>query len=255
MVRLGLQLDGAPFTSLSSLNCPVTLGGNPAFLKVTNEPEELAGARALERWGGDGAVHVLARDGNAIVLERAGRTLRSVVSHDIEATRIICAVADRLHRHRVEGLEDFPTLRVWFSSLFADTSPRFDQVREIAGRLLEHHSQPVLLHGDLHHENVLHHDERGWLAIDPKGLLGPREFDYCTIFTNPSRRLALTHFDARLKIVAATAHIDHADLLCWIAAWSALSATWDREDAESSASSFSHVITEIALDRLRTHTR
>jgi aminoglycoside/hydroxyurea antibiotic resistance kinase len=42
-----------------------------------------------------------------------------------------------------------------------------------------------VLHGDLHHGNVLDFGLRGWLAIDPKGLLGERGFDFANIFTNP----------------------------------------------------------------------
>jgi streptomycin 6-kinase len=49
---------------------------------VNNEPEELIGVRALDKWGGNGAVRVLVRDGNATVLERAGQTLRSLVRDD-----------------------------------------------------------------------------------------------------------------------------------------------------------------------------
>jgi streptomycin 6-kinase len=32
----------------------------------------------------------------------------------------------------------------------------------------------VVLHGDLHHENILWDEVDGWLAIDPKGVVGPR---------------------------------------------------------------------------------
>ena len=38
------------------------------------------------------------------------------------------------------------------------------------------------LHGDLHHDNVLDFGPRGWLAIDPHGLLGERGFDFANIF-------------------------------------------------------------------------
>jgi streptomycin 6-kinase len=31
-----------------------------------------------------------------------------------------------------------------------------------------------LLHGDLHHENMLFDASRGWVAIDPKGVIGPK---------------------------------------------------------------------------------
>ncbi|MGH7918781.1 MAG: aminoglycoside phosphotransferase family protein [Candidatus Dormibacteraceae bacterium] len=250
VVRLGLQRDGDPFRSLSSLVCRVTVEGRPAFLKVTNEPEELTGARALQKWAGHGAVRVLARDGNAMVLERAGATLRSSVADDIAATQVLCAVARRLHAHTPTGLQEFPALRRWFASLFADTTPRFDRVRAIADRLLDRVTAPVLLHGDLHQENVLDGGDRGWLAIDPKGIVGAREFDYCNIFTNWTRQQALRHFDTRLDLVTRIAAIDRADLLRWIAAWSALSGIWHLEDRHPAPASFPHAITDLALARL-----
>lgn len=253
LARLGLRPDGAVFSSLTSLLRPVTLDGQPALLKVTNEPEELDGTHALQAWHGQGAVRVLARQGNAIVLERAGSPLRAVVTQDEAATRALCSVAERLHSHTPEVLDPFPTLRNWFASLFTDTTARFDQVRTIAEKLLEHPSRPVLLHGDLHHDNVLDGADRGWLAIDAKGIVGPREFDYCHLFTNWAPQHALTHFDARRRIVAATANIAHAHLLRWIAAWSALSGMWHLEDGDPARAAFPHAITDLALERLEAH--
>ncbi|MFZ0218179.1 MAG: aminoglycoside phosphotransferase family protein [Candidatus Dormiibacterota bacterium] len=253
VARLELQPDGDSFSSPSSLLRPVTVLGRPALLKVTNEPEELAGSRALEKWDGNGAVRVLARDGNAVVLERAGRPLRSLVSDDGAATRVLCAVARRLHGHTLWGLDEFPSLRRWFSSLFRDTHPRFDRVRAIADRLLDRSTSPILLHGDLHHDNVLDGAGRGWLAIDPKGIVGAREFDYCNIFTNWAPRQAVEHFDSRLGIVAATAAIDRCDLLRWVASWSALSGIWHLEDGDEARAAFPHTIMELALARLRAH--
>jgi hypothetical protein len=46
----------------------------------------------------------------------------------------------------------------------------------------------VVLHGDMHHENILKFSSRGWLAIDPKGLVGERGFDYANIFCKPRQR-------------------------------------------------------------------
>ena len=40
--------------------------------------------------------------------------------------------------------------------------------------LLHRYPETFLLHGDLHHENILLDEERGWLAIDPKGVMGPK---------------------------------------------------------------------------------
>jgi streptomycin 6-kinase len=58
-------------------------------------------------------------------------------------------------------------------------------VQSVANVLLSSPQDEVVLHGDLHHGNILDFGTRGWLAIDPKGLLGERGFDYANIFTNP----------------------------------------------------------------------
>lgn len=41
------------------------------------------------------------------------------------------------------------------------------------------------LHGNLHHDNALNFRARGWLALDPKQLVGERGVDFANIFTNP----------------------------------------------------------------------
>ncbi len=251
VVRLGLRSDGTTFSSLSSLLRPVILDGHPAFLKVTNEPEELAGARALERWAGHGAVRVLRRNHNAIVLERAGPSLRSVASSDQNATAILCSVAARLHARTPTDLRGFPTLRRWFQSLFIDETPRFEPVREIADQLLARPDRRVLLHGDIHAENVLDGGGRGWLAIDPKGIVGARAFDYCNIFTNWTLEQVISNFEARLRVVSAVTGIDCLDLLRWIASWSALSGLWHLESGHEVAAALPHAVTDLALRRLR----
>ena len=94
----------------------------------------------------------------------------------------------------------------------------------------------MVLHGDLHHDNVLDFASSGWLAIDPKGLLGERGFDFANIFTNPD----LGHpehyvarvpsiFKLRLAIVTEIAGINRERLLQWIIAWCGLSAIWSLE--------------------------
>ena len=90
-----------------------------------------------------------------------------------------------------------------------------------------------VLHGDLHHGNVLDFGRRGWLAIDPKGLVGERGFDFANIFTNPDLADAAPpvavlpdRFARRLGIVAAAASLERRRLLQWVLAWTGLSAAW-----------------------------
>ena len=90
----------------------------------------------------------------------------------------------------------------------------------------------VVLHGDIHHDNILHFGDRGWRAIDPKGLRGERAFDYANLFCNPAHDIAVdpVRFERRVVLVADAAGLDRRRLLQWILAWSGLSAVWLMED-------------------------
>jgi streptomycin 6-kinase len=61
---------------------------------------------------------------------------------------------------------------------------------EIARTLLASPREVVPLHGDVHHGNILVFEERGWLAFDPKRLMGERGFDYANLFCNPNDTVA-----------------------------------------------------------------
>ncbi|MCA9796461.1 MAG: 3'-kinase, partial [Candidatus Eremiobacteraeota bacterium] len=60
-----------------------------------------------------------------------------------------------------------------------------------------------LLHGDLHHDNILHHPGRGWLAIDPKGVVGEPAFDLACALLNPVWLPDLVEDPGRLSAMAA----------------------------------------------------
>ena len=103
----------------------------------------------------------------------------------------------------------------------------------IARQLLAEPRDVLVLHGDLHHDNVLDFGERGWLAIYPRCLRGERGFDYANIFTNPdmadpSQPVAIRpeHFARRLAMVTARSGVPRHRLLQWILAWTGLSAAW-----------------------------
>jgi streptomycin 6-kinase len=102
----------------------------------------------------------------------------------------------------------------------------------------------------MHHENVLCFGNRGWFAIDPKGLIGERGYDYANIFRNPDEQTALApgRFDARLERVSVEAHLDPDRLLRWIIAHAALSSAWSMEDGGRPA--WSLAVLEVALNKL-----
>jgi streptomycin 6-kinase len=105
----------------------------------------------------------------------------------------------------------------------------------IARKLLQRPEDIVVLHGDIHHGNVLDADSRGWVAIDPKRLVGERGFDYANLFCNPDRQIATApqRLSRQASVVAKAAGLDRTRLLQWIAAWSGLLAIWRLEDGET----------------------
>ena len=90
----------------------------------------------------------------------------------------------------------------------------------------------VELHGDMHHGNVLRFGSRGWLAIDPKGLIGERGFDYANIFCNPDDQTAAmsSRLARQISVVAKAADLVPNRLLSWVLAWAGLSVAFSIED-------------------------
>jgi streptomycin 6-kinase len=223
--------------------------GEPAMLKVATHEEERSGGVLMEWWAGDGAARVLARDDDAVLLERAEGTASLAemarTERDEEACRVLCAVAARLHAPRPKPLPELVPLAHWFRDLEPAAAVHggiLVRCAATARSLLSEPREVGVLHGDLHHGNVLDFGERGWLAIDPKRLVGERGFDFANIFTNPdlddpTRPVATEpdRFARRLQVVTEAAGLERQRLLRWILAWTGLSAAWFLGDGDSAA--------------------
>jgi streptomycin 6-kinase len=245
--RWSLTPDGSPIVTRSGRLLPVRQRGEPAMLRLATEAEESSGVGLMEWWDGDGAARVLARDGDVLLLERAegAASLADMARDgcDEEACRVLCAVAARLHARRTKPLPELVPLPHWFRELDAAAATRggvLVRCAQTAHALLAEPQEIGVLHGDLHHDNVLDFGARGWLAIDPKGLLGERGFDFANIFTNPdladpTRPVAVEPgcFARRLEVVAEAARLERERLLRWILAWTGLSAAWFLNDGDS----------------------
>jgi streptomycin 6-kinase len=240
--RWRLAPDGGPIATRSSDLMPVRRAGMPAMLKIARSAEERRGARLMAWWQGDGAARVLARDGDALLLERApgtsSLTEMARSGQDDEATRILCAVAARLHVPR-EGRARpaLVPLEGWFVMLARAASAEGGILGPAAAAARELLSEPrdiTVLHGDIHHANVLDFGPRGWLAIDPKGLIGERGFDFANIFCNPDPRTAANpgRLTRQASIVANTARMERTRLLTWILAYAGLSAAWSMDEGD-----------------------
>ena len=258
LTRWQLTPDGDPIATHSSRLLPVRWRGEPAMLKVIIEPEERHGHVLMSWWNGDGAARVLAQEPEALLLERAtgARSLAAYArdGRDDEATRILCAAIARLHGHAKPRPPNLIPLQEWFAEL----EPAARQHGGVLARsaatareLLAHPQDIVALHGDIHHGNVLDFGARGWLAIDPKGLIGERGFDYANIFCNPDlvTATAPSCFARRVDVMVEVAGLDRVRLLQWVLAWAGLSAAWFLGAAAHPELDFK--IAELAADELR----
>ena len=238
-----LTPDGPGFTTQGgSRLLPVRWRGEPAILKVASHDEERRGGKLMEWYSGTGAARVLARKGDALLLERliGKRTLSDMARHgkDDDATRILCRTAIALHAPRDQPRpNDLVPLDIWFRTLEIAASHHggmFATCAGVARSLLAEQREPVVLHGDLHHGNVLDGGARGWLVIDPKGLLGERGFEYANLFRNPDLETALApgQIGRRARIVAREADLDGGRVLNWVVAYAGLGAAWSLEEGD-----------------------
>jgi streptomycin 6-kinase len=228
----------------------VTFAGETAVLKLLtpNGEEEKVGAIALDYWGGHGAVRLLRHDDQAHLMEYAdGENLVPLVKagNDEQATEIIADVLNQLHETNREPPEGLYPLKRWFRSLFKqaeqDRQAGIDSVfirgARLAEELLDDPREVRVLHGDIHHENIRFKDGRGWLAFDPKGLVGERTFDVANTFCNP---LDMQHDwvvnEARVLTTAGIfsekLKIEPERILAFTFIYLCLSASWILEDGK-----------------------
>lgn len=237
LARWSLTTDGAPLTTrFGNHLLPVRYDGAPAMLKIAVHEEERRGGELMEWWGGDGAARVLARDGDALLMERltGARSLSAMArsGDDDEATRILCQTAQALHRPRREPApRSLIPLGDWFRALEPAASQHggtFQRSAAVAKSLLGTAGDPVVLHGDFHHDNVLDGGARGWLVIDPKGLMGEAGFEYANLFRNPDIDIALAtgQLRRRARIVVNETGLEMKRLLQWVLAYAGLGAAW-----------------------------
>jgi streptomycin 6-kinase len=226
----------------------VDFNGATVVLKILNEigiADEGGGAVALSCFNGKGAVRLLHHDNGAHLLEYVGGTdLVPMVQegNDEQATLIIADVLNQLHSaYTGTQPENLRTLRSWFRALFkqaeqdkqAGINSIYVRAAPVADVLLSKPQHETVLHGDIHHENIRYHEQRGWLVFDPKGLYGERTYDAANILYNPGMPELVQNEERLLrisKILADKMKIDHNRVLAFVYVYGALSASWSSED-------------------------
>jgi streptomycin 6-kinase len=110
-----------------------------------------------------------------------------------------------------------------------------DQAEALFAELIASMSEPVLLHGDLHHENILSANRQPWLAIDPKGLMGEPAYETGALLRNPMPRLLNMDrpgqvLARRIEQLSDHLELDRARIRGWALAQAVLAASWTLED-------------------------
>ena len=205
--------------------------------------DERRGPEFLAWRDGHGSVRVLDSHGTVLLLEDAGRY--SLLDHlnehgDDSATAIAVQVLAALHAPSAEPAPgSLQALEKRFAALFAMATsisdPLVAEAAELAGALLRGQRGVRPLHGDFHHQN-LWLSPRGWLAIDPKGLVGDPAYDVANMFCNPLDRDDLRTEPARIGSMASAFAVmldrDAPTVLRWAFVHACLSASWHFEDGE-----------------------
>ena len=202
---------------------------------------------ALKVYAGEGAVKLLDSDSQRgfLLLERLQPgTMLLEEEDDKKATTLAIEVMQRLWKKAPEQ-HAFLSVRDWgrgFERLrrtFKCGSGPFPEVlvskaERLFAELCDSMEPDVVLHGDLHHWNIMKHGEE-WLAIDPKGIVGEPAYEIGAWMRNPYTEIPkipdLKKFQKRrLEQFAAELGFDRRRLRDWSFAQEMLSAWWSYED-------------------------
>jgi streptomycin 6-kinase len=181
--------------------------GEDAVLKISFPHGESAHeGDALERWNGAGAVRLLAQDRlrRALLIERCrpGTPLQEMEHH--EALSVMIGLLPRLWLpagapfrsladEAAQWIESIP--RHWEAFNRPFERKLVDAAVTLLAELAASQGDQVLLHQDLHAENVLRAEREPWLVIDPKPLAGEREFSPASVI----RGLKLGHSERGVR--------------------------------------------------------
>ena len=196
----------------------VAVRDRPLALKLSPPGQGIeAEIAALRAMAGRGVVALHRADAaeGAMLLARAmpGIRLLDLARRDDDAaTRIAAELIAALPGAPPAGMP-FAEAAGWGRALVAGTG-RLDpglldraacELRDLVASA----PAPLLLHGDLHHANILRDGDR-WAAVDPKGLLGERAAEAACLLRNPADAALLARAPRRAAIIAETAGLDRA---------------------------------------------
>ena len=233
------------FETESSLIAFGLRDAEPVVLKVVKQPcDEWRSGEVASAFGGRGMARVLEYEEGAALFERIvpGTELVELVrqGNDAAATEILADVIASMSPNAAPSW--CPTVHDWARGFtwYVDSgdtqipAPLVHRAAEIYTELCATQRTTRLLHGDLQHYNVLRDQHRGWLAIDPKGVVGEVEYEMGAMLRNPLELPAILSKQAgieqRIGILCDRLGLDAGRALRWAFAQAVLSAIWGVQD-------------------------
>lgn len=227
--------------------------GTPAVLKIGwPDGEAVDQIPALRHYAGHGMVRLLEADasGGALLLERLAPGTTLVGMEDDErataiAAELMCAIWQGPGGAPPPD-HPFPTIADWINGMqrmrahFGGGTGPFprlivEEAEALFADLLASQATPVLLHGDLHHDNILSAERAPWLAIDPKGIIGEPAYEVGSLLRNPLPQLLERPnpgqvMARRVDQLAERLGFERSRVRGWGLAQAVLSAWWSVED-------------------------
>jgi streptomycin 6-kinase len=223
-------------------------GATAVVLKlVKHESDEWYSGEIVQAFAGRGVARVYEHTAGALLLERLspGHLLVDVgrAIGDEAATEVVASVIAAM---TPDGAPTWcPTVAEWGSSFerYLATNDAWvppalvTRAQQTFTDLCQSQRAPRLLHGDLQHSNILYDGHRGWLAVDPKGVVGELEYELGAVLRNPQEEPSLfanaATTERRVTQLSAALHVDPTRVLRWAFAQAVLSAIWVWEDGAS----------------------
>ena len=242
---------GPPFALSFNYVAPVVhADGRQLVVKVCSLTDEFPQQpEALRLVDGHGMVRLVDCDTTEeiILLERLmPGTMLSEVEDDELSTSCAISVMQKIwcpvpKNHPFKTVQDwgkgFDRLRQRYGG---GTGPfpkvLLEQAETLYRELSASMAEPVLLHGDLHHENILAAQREPWLAIDPKGVVGEPAYETGAWLRNPMPQLLDMPYPGRILArridqLSEQLGFDRARIRDWAVTQAMLSAWWSMEDS------------------------
>ena len=217
----------------------------PVCIKVSIKESLIADEiKALEYFNSFAMIKLIDHDAvlHALLLQQAipGKSLKGLYqSNKEEAIVIYARVIECLLSSAKESTSGH--VKDWmeaFNRVPKDKLPKnlLHKAKILSKEMLEQPHDEFLLHGDLHMDNIIS-DQNKWVAIDPKGVIGPKEFEVaCFNFIAQDEWSSVDNipelFEIRAKKLSQLLEIDHSMLKNWVFIRLTLSACWMIEDKE-----------------------